>query len=109
MEDILAQIKALASDADDVGRKRILQSLQELSYAIETPQDSMQRILYLVSTAALSLSLLTTYRYNVLETNRLNPPMLMLRVVLATCGDSRRSRPQAVRSSRREQGSGDGG
>ncbi|KAL2221344.1 O-methyltransferase-domain-containing protein [Thermoascus aurantiacus ATCC 26904] len=47
MEDILAQIKALASDADDVGRKRILQSLQELSYAIETPQDSMQRILYL--------------------------------------------------------------
>lgn len=49
MESLLTQIKTLAANADNAGRKKIIQSLQELCYEIETPQDSMQRIIYLVS------------------------------------------------------------
>jgi hypothetical protein len=48
MEGVVAQIKALAANADDVARKNILDALRGVSDAIETPQETMQRIIYRV-------------------------------------------------------------
>jgi demethylsterigmatocystin 6-O-methyltransferase len=49
MEEIVKQIHALAQNADDLTRKHILDSLRDVSFSIETSQDTMQRISYLVS------------------------------------------------------------
>jgi hypothetical protein len=48
MDAIANQIKNLASHADDAERKLILDSLRKVSDAIESPQDTMQRLMYLV-------------------------------------------------------------
>jgi hypothetical protein len=48
MEVIVDQVKALAASADDVARKNILDALRGVSDAIETPQETMQRIIYRV-------------------------------------------------------------
>lgn len=48
MDAIANQIKNLASDGDDAERKLILDSLRKVSDAIETPQETMQRLMYLV-------------------------------------------------------------
>jgi len=44
MDAILQQVKALAAAADDNGRKKLVVALRDLSYAIESPDDTMQRI-----------------------------------------------------------------
>lgn len=48
MENIIDQIKSLAQDADEAGRRKILDGLRDLALSLETPQDTMQRISYLV-------------------------------------------------------------
>jgi demethylsterigmatocystin 6-O-methyltransferase len=48
MDALIAQAKELIKTADEAGRKQLLDSLHELSYSLETPQDSATRIMYLV-------------------------------------------------------------
>lgn len=48
MDAFIAQAKALVKTADEAGRKKILDTLREVSYSLESPQDSAQRIMYLV-------------------------------------------------------------
>ncbi|KAI9655761.1 MAG: hypothetical protein M1821_005196 [Bathelium mastoideum] len=47
MDSLFAQVKSLAENADEAGRKKLLDGLRGLQYAIETPQDSIQRIVFL--------------------------------------------------------------
>lgn len=49
MESIVEQIKNLASGADEAQRKQILVSLREVSDSIETSNDTLHRLIYLVS------------------------------------------------------------
>jgi demethylsterigmatocystin 6-O-methyltransferase len=49
MEAIIDQVKHLSSSADEVARKKILVALRDLMYAIESPDDTLQRIMFLVS------------------------------------------------------------
>lgn len=48
MDAFFAQAKALVKTADETDRKKILDTLRDLSHSLETPQDSAQRIMYLV-------------------------------------------------------------
>ena len=48
MEDVIDNVKRLARDADESGRKQLIDSLRDLSYSIETPDDTFQRLLNLV-------------------------------------------------------------
>jgi demethylsterigmatocystin 6-O-methyltransferase len=41
-------VKSISSQADDAGRKKIIDSLRDLAISLESPWDSMQRIMYLV-------------------------------------------------------------
>ncbi|KAF3397379.1 Demethylsterigmatocystin 6-O-methyltransferase [Talaromyces pinophilus] len=43
MDSIVEQVQKLAAMADEAGRKKLLDSLRDLSYAIETPYDTLQR------------------------------------------------------------------
>jgi demethylsterigmatocystin 6-O-methyltransferase len=49
MDAIVDQIKSLAQGADEAQRKQILVSLREVSDSIESPNDTLQRLIYLVS------------------------------------------------------------
>jgi hypothetical protein len=51
MDALFAQLRSLASSADEAGRKALLDGLRDLSYSIESKQDSIQRILFVVSGA----------------------------------------------------------
>ena len=48
MDAIFDQVRSLANNADDAARKKILDGLRNLTYSIETPQDSIQRIIFYV-------------------------------------------------------------
>lgn len=49
MDTVVDQVRKLAAAADEAGRKKLLDSLRDLSYAIETPYDTLQRFAGLVS------------------------------------------------------------
>lgn len=49
MDAIVAQIQNLAKAADEAGRKKVIDTLRDLQYAIETPYDTLQRFAGLVS------------------------------------------------------------
>lgn len=49
MDSVIDQVRKLAATADEAGRKNLLDSLRDLSYAIETPYDTLQRFAGLVS------------------------------------------------------------
>src|SRR5215469_13238391 len=49
MDAIIAQIQDLAKTADEAGRKKLIDALRNLRYAIETPYDILQRFAGLVS------------------------------------------------------------
>ena len=53
MEPIIAQIKSLSEGADEAGKKKILDQLRDLQFALETPADAIQRLIYLVSSTKL--------------------------------------------------------
>ena len=48
METFIAQAKHLASTVDEAGRKKLSDTLRELSVAIESPSDTMQRLRFAV-------------------------------------------------------------
>lgn len=48
MNELIARVRDEAKSADENGRKQLLDSLRNLSYEIETPQDTMQRIMFMV-------------------------------------------------------------
>lgn len=56
MDAFFAQAKELIKTADEAGRKQILDSLRDLSYSLESTQDSAQRIMYLVRIQSPSIS-----------------------------------------------------
>ncbi|KAK9369872.1 S-adenosyl-L-methionine-dependent methyltransferase [Lipomyces kononenkoae] len=47
MDALVSQVQAMARDADEGARKKIVDTLFSLQLSIESPQDSMQRLLYL--------------------------------------------------------------
>ena len=49
METVIDQAKRLANSASEVERKKLIDGLRDLSYSLETPDDTMQRVMYLVS------------------------------------------------------------
>ena len=49
METVIAQVKRLAGNANEATRKQMIDQLRELSYSLETPDDTLQRVMYLVS------------------------------------------------------------
>lgn len=48
---LIAKLESIAKDApkDEVARKRLYHAAQGLAYALESPDDTIQRIGYLVS------------------------------------------------------------
>lgn len=50
LDTLLAQIHSLAAKADNAGRVKTLDKLRDLSYSIETADDTAKRLLYNVST-----------------------------------------------------------
>lgn len=55
MDAIFDQIRALAKDADEASRKKLLDGLNDLYYSIESPNDSLNRIISSVSLEELEL------------------------------------------------------
>lgn len=49
MEAVVDQVKGLAGSADEAGRSEILDQLRELAYSLESPDETMNRIMFLVS------------------------------------------------------------
>jgi hypothetical protein len=48
MESLIAKIQQEAASASYVGRKKLLDTLRDLQYSIETPEDAMQRVIHMV-------------------------------------------------------------
>ena len=48
IEDFLALGKSLAKGAGEADRKKLLDTLRDVAYSIEAPEDMIQRILFLV-------------------------------------------------------------
>lgn len=48
MEAVIKQVRDFTSSADEAGRSRILDQLRELSYSLESPDETMNRIMFLV-------------------------------------------------------------
>ncbi|KAL2050995.1 hypothetical protein ABVK25_008741 [Lepraria finkii] len=47
MEAVIDQVKRMASNANEVERKEIIDGLRDLSYSLETPDDTLHRVIYL--------------------------------------------------------------
>ncbi|KAK9583565.1 hypothetical protein V6Z96_007812 [Aspergillus fumigatus] len=47
MESLIAKIQQEAASASYVGRKKLLDTLRDLQYSIETPEDAMQRVIHM--------------------------------------------------------------
>ena len=52
MDVLTEQIRALAAGADDSAYRKIIDSIRELSFAIERPGDTVQRIVFGVWSSA---------------------------------------------------------
>ena len=48
MDNLLSLAKAIAKDADEAGRKKLLDTLRDVAYSIESPEDTIQRIMFSV-------------------------------------------------------------
>ena len=48
-EAFISQAQSLANTADETGRKRILDTLRDVQYSLETPYDTLQRLFFLVN------------------------------------------------------------
>ena len=48
MDSLLSLAKAIAKDADEAGRKKLLDTLRDVAYSIESPEDTIQRIMFSV-------------------------------------------------------------
>ena len=49
MDVLITQLKNAAIKADATGRKKVIDTLRELTYSLESSEDTMQRIMFLVS------------------------------------------------------------
>jgi hypothetical protein len=49
IDTIISQVNSLAANADDIAREKIILTLHDLVYALETPNDTMQLITFYVS------------------------------------------------------------
>lgn len=49
MEAVVDQVRGLAGSVDEAGRSRILDQLRDLAYSLESPDETMNRIMFLVS------------------------------------------------------------
>lgn len=48
MENFLSLAKAIAKNADEADRKKVLDTLRDVAYSIESPEDTIQRIMFSV-------------------------------------------------------------
>lgn len=48
MDTFLSLAKTLADDVDEAGRKKVLDTLRDVAYSIESPEDTIQRIMFYV-------------------------------------------------------------
>lgn len=48
MDTFISLAKTLAKDTDEAGRKKVLDTLRDLAYSIESPEDTIQRIMFYV-------------------------------------------------------------
>jgi hypothetical protein len=58
MDALFAHVREAAKTADEAQRKKIIDDLRDLSIELESPWDSMQRIMYLVGIPAHPLDLI---------------------------------------------------
>lgn len=58
MDAFIAQGKALVASADEAGRKKALDCLRDLAYEIESPEDTIMRIMFYVKYISLTLQTL---------------------------------------------------
>ena len=49
MEAIISQVIELAGAQNELGRKKIIDQLRDLSYTLESPDDVLHRVMYRVS------------------------------------------------------------
>ena len=66
MDAFIAQAKALVRTVDEAGRKQMLDALRDVSYSLESAQDSANRIMYMVQSylyAFISCLLLTSWQH----------------------------------------------
>lgn len=49
MEDIIESVKRHASNTNDIGHQELMDGLRNLSYSLETPRDTIQRLGYAVA------------------------------------------------------------
>ena len=55
MDTLVNQVEKLAATADTGARQKILLTLRDLAYSIEEPEDTINRIGYLVSAVCISV------------------------------------------------------
>lgn len=48
MEEVSDTVRHLASGINENGRKKLIDGLRDLSYSIETPDDTLHRLKYMV-------------------------------------------------------------
>ncbi|CAG8961995.1 hypothetical protein HYFRA_00014103 [Hymenoscyphus fraxineus] len=85
LNSIKDTIKDVANSADEAGRKAILDSLRDLQYSIEKPEDTMQRVIHMhlvLSTIRLGLDLKL---FNILVDS--NRPLSLQELALKTQAD----------------------
>ena len=49
MEDIIKSVKRYASNTDETGHQELMDGLRSLSYSLESPRDTVQRLGYAVA------------------------------------------------------------
>lgn len=48
MEAVIQQAKHLADTSDELGRKKLIDEFRNLSYSLESPDETLHRIIYSV-------------------------------------------------------------
>lgn len=61
LDTVLNQVKSLATSASESTRKDIMSSLRNLANSLEAPDDTMERIMFLVNCLLLNCALVYIY------------------------------------------------
>ena len=56
MDVFLSLAKTVANDTDEAGRKKVLDILRDVAYSIESPEDTIQRVMFYVSNRGQSIT-----------------------------------------------------
>lgn len=62
MEAVIDEVRGLAGSANEAGRNNILNQLRELAYSLESPHETMNRIMFLVSSFIISIHIVVALR-----------------------------------------------